>query len=86
MVCGAEVAKDANWLSRVVEQDLGGFSSLRRPARKECPVVLAGTGVGVSDAAALSSGSTNISRDVEPVGCLERASAALCRTPGMWII
>ena len=48
--------------------------------------MLAGTGVGVSDAAALSSGSTNISGDVDPVGCLEGASAALCRTPGMWII
>ena len=65
MVCSAEVAEDANWLSRVVEQDLGGFSSLRRPARKECPAVLAGTGVGVSDAAAMSSGSTNISGDVD---------------------
>ena len=41
MVCSAEVAEDANWLSRVVEQDLGGLSSLRRPARKECPAVLA---------------------------------------------
>ena len=29
MVGSAEVAEDANWLSRVVEQDLGGFSSLR---------------------------------------------------------
>ena len=86
MVCSAEVAEDANWLSLVVEQDLGGCSSLRRPARKECPAVLAGRGVGVSDAAAMSSGSTNISGDVDPVGCLERASAALCRTPGMWII
>ena len=76
----------SNWLSRVVEQDLGGFSSLRRPSRKECPAVLTGRGVGVSDTAAMLSGSTNISGDVDPVGCLERASAALCRTPGMWII
>ena len=60
MVCSAEVAEDANWLSRVVEQDSRGFSSLRRPARKECPAVLAGRGVGVSDAAAMSSGNISV--------------------------
>ena len=69
-----------------MEQDSGGFSSPQRPAKKEGLAVLAGRGVDVSDAAAMSSESTNIAGDVDPVGCLERASAALCRIPGMWIM
>ena len=48
--------------------------------------MLAGRGMGVSDAAAMSSGSSSISGDVDPVGCLERASAALCCTPGICIM
>lgn len=55
-------------------------------AKKECPIRLIGGRWFEVPMVAMFSGNGGMSGFVGPVGCHERASTALCHTPGIWIM
>ena len=81
-----EEVDDTSWLSMVEEHDVDDGSLQRTPVRTEHPKGSSGCVMIESSMAATSSGNVSLSGFVGPVGWRDTASAALCFTPGMYVI